>query len=158
MDDNGKYIRLFGMLFFSFVGFIVALVLIMLGLRLFFGVLSYVPWFNNLYILFIVCVPAILFITVYLIYYKRTKQLSSMGVKVFSYIVFFAALAAWAIFWVLDLIKFFKYNYNAISDYYTFNLAFLASNVLAIFLVGIVQAFNSKKEISWIERNQLNKN
>ena len=154
MDDNGKYLRLFGTLFFTFIGVIVSLLLIMLGLRLLFGILDYIPWFSLMFTLFVVCVPAILFITVYVIYIKHTKAHPSTPVKVFSYTVFTAALAAWLFFWVKDIMVFFKHYYNGISEYNCYNLAFLSANVFAIFFVGIVQALTVKKEVNWMDRER----
>lgn len=154
MNDNGKYLRLFGTLFFTFIGFIVALVLIMLGLRLLFGVLNYIPWFSVMFTLSIVCMPAVLFLTVYGIYFKQTKGHFSAAVRYFSYTVFTIAVAAWLYFWVQDFIIFFTHHYNGISEYNCYNLAFLSANIFAIFFVGIVQALKAKKEIPWMERER----
>lgn len=154
MEDNGKLFRLFGTLFFTFLGFLLALFLIMVGLRLIFGVLDYMPWFSVMFTLFVVCVPAVLFLTVYFIYFKQTGGHFSKSVRVFSYIVFTVAVAAWLYFWAKDLIIFFKYHYNGISEYNCYNLAFLSANIFAIFFVGIVQALKAKKEIPWMERER----
>ena len=154
MEDNGKLFRLFATLFFAFVGFIIILALIMISLRLIFGVLDYMPWFSVLFTLFIVCVPAILFLTVYLIYFKQTRRHFSKPVRIFSYMVFVVAIAAWLYFWVQDIIIFFKYHYNGISEYNCYNLAFLSANIFAIFFVGIVQALKAKKEIPWMDRER----
>ena len=154
MEDNGKYLRLFGTLFFTFIGFIVALFLIMFGLKVLFGVLNYIPWFSAMFTLLIVCVPSVLFITVYLIYFKQTKTHFSSAVRYFSYSVFTIAIASWLYFWVLDFIIFFKMHYNGISEYNCYNLAFLSANVFAIFFVGIVQALKAKKEVSWMDRER----
>ena len=154
MDDNGKYIRLFGTLFFTFIGFILTLFLIMFGLKVLFGVLNTIPWFSAMFTLLIVCVPAVLFITVYLIYFKQTKTHFSAAVRYFSYAVFTIAITSWLYFWVLDFIIFFKMHYNGISEYNCYNLAFLSANVFAIFFVGIVQALKAKKEVNWMDRER----
>ncbi len=154
MTDTDKYIRLFGSIFFMFCGFILALGLLILGLRTIFGVLDYMPWFSVMFTLFIICVPAVLFITVYIIYIKHTKPHTSKPAKVFSYIIFTIALAAWFYFWILDFIIFFKQHYTSIDKYHCYNLAFLSANVFTIFLVGIVQALSTKKEIGWMEKSR----
>jgi hypothetical protein len=154
MTDTDKYIRLFGTIFFTFIGFIVALGLLILGLRTIFGVLDYMPWFSVMFTLFIICVPAVLFITVYIIYVKHTKPHPSKAAKIFSYIIFTIALGAWLYFWVLDIIIFFKHHYTSIGEYHCYNLAFLAANVFIIFLVGIVQALSTKKEVDWMEKSK----
>jgi hypothetical protein len=152
MNDTDKYIRLFGIILLTFVGFIVALALLILGLRSFFGMLDYMPWFSVLFTLIIICTPAVLFITVYFIYVRHTKPHPSKAAKIFSYIIFAIALGAWFYFWVLDFIIFFKHHYNNIDAYHCYNLAFLSANVFFIFLVGIVQALSTKKEVDWMEK------
>jgi chromate transport protein ChrA len=154
MKDDGKYIRLFGTIFFSFMAFIAAFALLMIGLKYTFRILDHIPWFSLMFTLFIICVPAVLFITVYLIYIQHTKPHTSKAAKIFSYIIFAIALAAWAYYWFLDFIIFFKHHYSSIGEYNCYNLAFLAGNVGIIFLVGIVQALSTKKELGWMERNQ----
>jgi hypothetical protein len=155
MKEEGKYIRLFGTIFFSFLGFIAAFALLMVALKYTFRMLDHIPWFSLLFTLFIVCVPAVLFISVYLIYIQHTKPHPSKPARIFSYIIFTISLAAWAYYWFLDIVLFFKHHYNSIGEYNCFNLAFLASNVGIIFLVGIVQALSSNKEVGWMEKSRL---
>jgi chromate transport protein ChrA len=154
MKEDGKYIRLFGTIFFSFIGFIAAFALLMVGLKYTFRILDHIPWFSLMFTLFIICVPAVLFITVYLIYIQHTKPHTSKSAKIFSYIIFAIALAAWIYYWFLDFIIFFKHHYSSIGEYHCYNLAFLAGNVGILFLVGIVQALSTKKELGWMEKNQ----
>jgi hypothetical protein len=152
MTDTDKYIRLFGIILLTFVSFIIALGLVIVSLRSIFGMLDYMPWFSVLFTLIIICTPAVLFITVYLIYVKHTKPHPSKAAKIFSYFIFAVALGAWLYFWVLDFIIFFKHHYNNIDAYHCYNLAFLSANVFFIFLVGIVQALSTKKEADWMEK------
>lgn len=155
-DTFAKYIRLFGVIFFSVLGFIIFLVLLLLGFKFFFGLLSYIPWFVYVYMLFIITVPSALFITVYLIYFKRTTTHASKAVRYFSYFVFTAALIAWVIYFVLDVRIFFTHSYNDIAHYNTYNLLFLSLNVGMLFLVGIIQALSTAKEVDWMDRNKQN--
>ncbi len=153
MEDRfAKYLRLFGSIFFSFIGFIVGIILVMLCFRVFFGLLSYVPWITYVYMIFIILFPAALFIPVYVVYFKRTASHPSTVVRFISYIIFSAAIAAWLIFVVMDAIIFFKHAYNAIGMYHSYNMIFLALNVACIFLVGVMQALSSEKEKDWMER------
>ncbi|HPH84593.1 MAG TPA: hypothetical protein PLC48_04005 [Ferruginibacter sp.] len=155
MDDQfGKYIRLFGTLFFTLIGFILSLLLLMLGLRLFFGLLSYIPWFTYIYMIFIIMVPAALFISVFIVYMRRTAFHPSRIIRYISYTLFSIALIAWAVFLFLDLKTFFTHAYVEIGKYYSYNMPFLASNVACIFLVGVMQAFTTAKEKDWMERAQ----
>ena len=123
MEDNGKYLRLFGTLFFVFIGFIATLFIVMYGLKLMFGVLDAIPWFSAMFTLFVICVPAVLFLTVYFIYFKQTKTHFSKAVRFFSYAVFTLACASWLYNWVLDFIIFFTKHYNSIAEYNCYNLA-----------------------------------
>ena len=154
MQDDGKYIRLFGTLFFTFIGFIVAMILVLLGLRVFFGLLSFVPGITTAFTLFIISVPAALFISVYLIYIRRTKQHPSAGARIFSFMLLAIALAAWAFCFVSDLITFFKHYYTSIAEYYSYDMIFLVSNVVCLFIIAMVQALAVKKETDWMERKR----
>lgn len=153
--DFGKYLRLFGNLFFLFIGFIVSLILLFLGIRLFFGVLSYVPMVSYVYTIFILTVPAALFISAYIIYLKRTPGHPSKPIRLISYFIFIMALITWAVVYVLDMIDFFKFGRTDIGAYKSFNMFFLFGNVVCFFLIGIIQAFTTSKEIDWRERNNL---
>lgn len=154
MDDNGKYLRLFGTMFLMFIGFILTIIIILLALKFFFGLLSYIPGVVHLFTLFIICVPAALFITVYLIFFRRTRSHPSAPVRIVSYILFTIALAAWAFFFVKDIILFFKHLYTTVGEYVSYDLFFLSGNVFLIFLVGIIQALTVKKELDWLERKR----
>ena len=53
-DQYGKYVRLAGTLFFTFIGFVIVAILVLLGLRFFFGLLSYIPGVTYAFTLFII--------------------------------------------------------------------------------------------------------
>ncbi|MFT3908224.1 MAG: hypothetical protein QM737_02265 [Ferruginibacter sp.] len=153
MDDTfGKYLRLFGTLFFTFIGFVTALVLLLVGLKFFFGLVDQMSFVVYLYMVLILMFPACLFISVYIIYFRRTKKHPSKPVRIISYIIFIVALGCWVYFFIKDLLLFFKYFYRNIDQYNTYNLLFLFLNVACIFLVGIIQALSTEKEKDWRER------
>jgi hypothetical protein len=153
MEDRfGKYLRLFGSILFLLLGFLVSVILILVLLRVIFGLMSYIPLITYAYMIFILLVPSLLFITCYIIYFKRTKSHPKVVVRWISYVVFAAALAAWCIFLVKDAIIFYKHAYNAIGMYYSYNMIFLSLNVAAFFLVGVLQALSMEKEVDWMER------
>jgi hypothetical protein len=155
MDDQfGKYLRLFGSLFFLVIGFVFALILLLIGVRLLFGLMSYIPWFTYVYIIFILLIPAALFITAYLIYFKRTAKHPNKIVKWISYFLFSAALVAWVIFLIMDIGIFYKHVYTSIGMYYSYDMIFLIANVACFFLVGVMQAFTTTKEADWMERDR----
>ena len=150
----GKYIRLFGSIFFLVLGVITTLVLFLLGMKLLFGLLQYVPWTLYIYILFIILVPPTLFITVYLIYFRRTRSHPSRAVRWISWFLFIVALGMWLVFLVMDMITFFKTGSSSIGLYYAYDMIFLASNVACIFLVGVIQALTTEKEKDWMDRDK----
>ncbi|MEI2750179.1 MAG: hypothetical protein V9E88_15640 [Ferruginibacter sp.] len=153
-DQQGKYLRLFGTMFFVFIGFIVSILLVLTGLRFFFGLFKFIPWFTYIYIVFILLVPSALFISVYLIYFKRSKFHPSKSVRIISNVFFITALACWAFCLGRDMITFFQKGYTDIGRYFSYNMIFLVANVAGIFLIGVLQALTTAKEKDWMERNQ----
>ena len=153
-DRHGNYIRLFGTLFFTFIGFIVAILLTVLVMRGVFGLLNFIPGLVNIFTLFIISVPAALFISVYIIFLRRTGTHPSAPARVISYILLGTALMAWVYFFIKDLVIYFKHYYTAVGEYMSYNMYFLAGNVFCIFLVGIIQALTVKKEPDWMDRKR----
>lgn len=147
-----KYLRLFGNIFLLFLGFIVAFVVIIVGFRLLFGLLSFIPWLRVIYMLFILLMPVCIFGTAFIVFFKRTFTHNSKPVKIISYIIFTAVLVSWIIFTIYDLVTFFKFQYSSIDKYYTYNLLFLSLNIFCLFGVGVMQALSTPKEVDWMER------
>ncbi len=156
MEDNfGKYLRLFGSIFFLALGSLIALILVLLGIRLLFGLMSYIPWITYIYTLFILLIPATLFVAIFIIYFKRTFSHPNKVARFISYFLFSAALIAWAIYLFSDIMIFYKHAYTSIGMYHSYDMIFLASNVACIFIVGVIQAFTTAKEKDWMERRSL---
>ncbi|MEP7164053.1 MAG: hypothetical protein ABI741_05120 [Ferruginibacter sp.] len=154
MEDRlGKYIRLFGSIFFSVIGFIIAFILVLLGIKFLFGLMSYIPWFTYVYISFIILVPSALFITAFIIYFKRTATHANKVVRWLSYFLFSVALVAWMVTLFLDIRIFYKHAYDSIGMYNSYDMIFLAANVASLFLVGVMQAFTTVKEKDWMEKS-----
>jgi hypothetical protein len=153
-DQFGKYLRLFGTIFFSVIGFIIAFVLLMLGVKLLFGLMSYLPWFTYMYMIIIVLVPAALFISCFIIYFKRTISHPNKPIRYISYAIFTVALISWGIVLVADLSIFIKHAYGTIGMYYSYDMIFLSANVATFFIVGIMQAFTTPKEKDWLEKHR----
>lgn len=147
-----KYLRLFGNIFFLFLGFVVAFVLVIVAFRLLFGLLSFIPWLRVIYMMFILLMPVSIFGTAYLVFFKRTAMHNSKSVKIISYIIFTAILLAWLFFTGYDMITFYKFQYSSIDKYYTYNLLFLSFNIFCLFGVGILQALSTPKEVDWMQR------
>ena len=153
-DRYSKYFQLSFNLFFTLLGFILSLLLLMLGLKFIFGLLDKIPWFVFMYMMFIIMIPAALFITIFIIYFKRTTRHPSAVVRGISYSIFTVALLFWGAAFIWDMIEFFKKGSREISNYYSYNIFLLAASVAAIFLVGILQAFTTEKEKDWMEKRK----
>lgn len=155
MEDRfSKYTRLFITLIFTMLGMLVAFIILLLIIRLFFGLVDYIPWASYIYILFIVSFPMMLFTSVYLIYFRQTKNHVSAPVRYISYTVFTIALAFWVYFFVKDMFIFAKHAYTDVDKYNSYEMIFLAANVAAIFLVGVMQAFSAPREKDWMEKRK----
>ena len=138
----------------SFIGFFVALFLVMFALRFFFGILDKMSWVSLFYMLLIVIFPALVFVTAFVIFFLRTRRHPSKIVRIISNIIFAAILISWLIYLGIDLKTFFSGRYNSISYYATYNLLFLTINVGTIFIVGIIQALTSEKEQDWTQKHR----
>lgn len=153
-DDPGKLIRLFGMLFLAVVGFLVAFILLFLGIRLLFGLVNELPWISYVYILFILSVPAAIFITAFTVFCSRTRSHPSRPVRIISFVLFVVFLCAWVVFYIMDIVTFFRTAQTQIVDYNSWDLIFLTANVACLFIVGVIQALSSAKEEDWLVRNK----
>lgn len=153
MEDRfGKYLRLFGSIFFLGIGIILAFILVLLGIKLLFGLMSYIPWVTYVYTIFIILVPSALFIPAYIIYIKRTAAHPNKIIRWVSYFLFSVALVTWVVFLSLDIVIFYKHAYASIGMYHSYDMIFLIANVACFFLTGVMQAFTTKKEVDWMER------
>jgi hypothetical protein len=97
--------------------------------------------------------PAV-FMTVYYIFFRRTKKHPVAAVKIISQILFVAGFLISVAVLVLDMISFFTKFSPDIGKYYGFSLAYMAGNVAMLFLIAIVQAFTTKKEVDWMDRKR----
>jgi CBS domain containing-hemolysin-like protein len=153
-DKFAKYLQLSNRLIITLVCFVAAVLLLLFGLRLVFGLLDSIPWFKYLFSLFIIMVPALVLITVFLIYFSRTKQHSVAWVRYLSWGLFVAALLVWGYFLVADFITFFQTTSQDIGNYHSYSRWFLAGSVALIFIVGIIQALSTEKEKDWLEKRR----
>ena len=148
----GKYIQLFITIFFSIVTGLISIVLFLLLFRLVFGLLTYMPWISFGYMLMILLFPAVLFITVYVIYFRRTGNHPLIWVRTISRSLFVIAILAWLIFLILDLQHFFKTGKQEIAKYLSYNLLFLYLNIVLIIFSGVIQALTMPAEKDWLEK------
>lgn len=150
-DTAAKYLKLFWAIFFSFLGFLGVLALLLVILRFFTGLLDKIPGTAYVFTFFIIAMPAAFFISVFLIYRRRTKNHPSAGARIASYILFAAALGAWFFFFVKDMMLFFTKFYAQVGQYMSYDIFLLGGSILCIFLVGIIQALALPKKKHWLE-------
>ncbi len=97
--------------------------------------------------------PAV-FMTVYYIFFKRTKRHPAKAVKIISQVIFVAGFLTSLVVLVFDMIAFFTKFKTDITGYHGLGLTYLAGNVAVLFLIAIVQAFTTKKEVDWMDRKR----
>lgn len=154
MEDRfTKYSKLYILIFLMFLSVPVILGLI---IAMFYGVSRLVSS-NVVDIVFglgVVAMAPALFSAVYVIFFKRTGRHPVPAVRIISKILFVAATALSILVLVLDMVSFFsKFNVD-IDKYHSFSLVYMAGNVALLFLIAIVQAFSTNKEVDWMERNR----
>lgn len=152
MEDRFlKYSKLYILIFLLFLAVPVILGLLV---AVFYGI-SKVVSSNAADLIFglgtITMLPAI-FSSVYVIFFKRTKQHPSAIVRILSNTFFVLGIICSVIVLIIDIIAFFNKYEIDISAYRCFSLAYLAGNVGMIFLIGIIQAFTTPKEVDWMDR------
>jgi len=154
MEDRFiKYSKLYILIFLMFLSVPVILGLI---ITLFYGFSKLISS-SVADIIFGLCMvslaPAILS-AVYVIFFKRTKNHPVPAVRFISRGVFVVGIAISAAVLVRDMIAFFtRFNID-IDGYYGLGLGYLATNVGVLFLIAIIQAFTTNKEVDWMDRNR----
>ncbi|MBK8608682.1 MAG: hypothetical protein IPL84_01665 [Chitinophagaceae bacterium] len=154
MDDRfTKYSKLYLLIFLMFLSVPVVLAIIIAA---FYGISKLVSSsiVDIIFGLGIVTLAPALFSTVYVIFFKRTKTHPVAAVRAISKTVFVVGIAVSVVVLVIDMIAFFtKFNID-IAGYRSFSLAYMAGNVALLFLIAIIQAFTTKKEVDWMDRRQ----
>jgi len=152
-DKLSRFIKLFGLLLMSFILVIIFLVLIMLGLRLFFDQVGNMPWMTWAYRMLILSLPAAIMTTAYVIFMKRIGGHPARYVRWISYLLIGAA-AVWMLFaFTMDVISFVQKPVNTISTFLSYDKYFLAGHVSLLFFTGVLQALTTEKEKDWMERS-----
>jgi hypothetical protein len=99
--------------------------------------------------LIVIGIPTIIFTTAYIIFFRRTKTHPSKIVQYISYTLFIAALVYCGVglFWSIK-------DYFLLKRSATFTLPYLAGNIALLFIIAILQALTTEKEVDWRERNK----
>jgi hypothetical protein len=152
MEDRFlKYSKLYILIFLLFLALPVILGLLVVT---FYGVSKLVSS-NVVDVIFglgVITLAPALFSSVYVIFFKRTKLHPVAVIRIISRVLFVIGIICSISILVIDMITFFRKFEIDISAYHCFSLAYLAGNVGGIFLVGIIQAFTTPKEVDWMDR------
>jgi hypothetical protein len=154
MDDRfTKYSKLYFLVFILFLSIPVA---IALAVGVFYGFAKLVssrPG-DMVFELLVISIPPAIFAAAYYIFSKRTKMHPSAVVRVISQVLFILGIGCSITVLVLTTIDFFKARHHAVTDYTSYTLAFMAGNIALLFLIAIMQAFTTKKEVDWMEKRK----
>jgi len=154
MEDRFlKYSKLYALIFLLFLS-----VPVLIGLLIFagWGVSKTVSsaWADVLFGLGIVAMPSALFLTVYLIFFRRTRAHPETGVRYLSF-VFFALGAVFSIYaLVSDLLVFFRSYSIDIGSYTSYSLLYMAGNIASLFFIALLQALTTRKEADWFDKHR----
>ncbi len=154
MEDRFiKYSKLYALIFLLFLS---VPVLLGLAIAAFYGISKLVSSTiaDIVFGLGVVSLAPAVFMTVYYIFFKRTKKHPAQAVKIISYILFIIGFVTSLVVLVLDMISFFTRFNTDITGYHGLSLTYLAGNVGALFLIAIVQAFTTNKEVDWMDRKR----
>ena len=147
-----RFIQLLALIGSVFIGTLVAVFLLLLLFRVMMAALDQIPWLTYMYMGVMLCVPPVLFCTVFYIFFKRTDSHPSKPVRLFSKSIFLLAIAYWVILLGIDLVFFMKNGYGELGKYETYNLIPLFSTVALIFFMGVLQALTTEKEKDWMDK------
>ncbi len=154
MEDRFvKYSKLYALIFLLFLSIPVLLGILIAA---FYGVSRLVSssYIDIAFGLSVITLPPALFSAVCVIFFRRTKKHPVGWVRVFSKLLFVAAIAISAYVLVIDMISFFtKFNID-IDAYQCYSLPYMAGNIAGLFLIAIIQAFTTSKEIDWMDRKR----
>ena len=152
-DRFVKYSKLYALIFLMFLS-----VPVMLGLIVaaFYGISKLVSSSiaDITFGLGVVTLAPALFSAVYVIFFKRTKKHPVAAVRIISKILFVAGILISLVVLVIDMISFFTKFNTDITGYHGLSLTYLAGNVAVLFLIAIVQALTTKKEVDWMDRSK----
>ena len=158
MEDRfAKYSKLYFLIFLLFLSIPVIFGSVM---ALLYGVSKLVSSkpVDILFELVVISIPPAVFATVYYIFIKRTKNHPSAIVKVISQLFFIIGFGCSIVLLAMDILDYFNKGIHDITSYKSFSLLFLAGNIAAFFLIAILQAFTTKKEVDWMEKRKRKEN
>lgn len=154
MEDRFvKYSKLYALIFLLFLSVPVLLGLVVV---LFYGISRLISssYVDIAFGLCVISMTPALFSTAYLIFLKRTKTHPARWVRSLSILLFIVGISVSGLVLVVDMISFFRQFKTDIAAYRSFSLVYTAGNVGALFLIAIIQALTTSKEVDWMDRNK----
>ena len=154
MEDRfTKYSKLYILIFLMFLSVPVLLGLVVAA---FYGVSKIVSSTvtDIIFGLGIVSLTPAIFLSVYYIFFKRTKHHPVAAVRIISKIIFAIGFITSLAVLVYDMLAFFTKYSTDIASYLGYRLSFLAGNVSILFILAIVQALTTNKEVDWMDRKR----
>lgn len=154
MEDRFiKYSKLYALIFLLFL-----CVPVLLGLLIaaFYGISKIVSSTvaDITFGLGVVTLAPAVFMSVYFIFFKRTKNHPVAVVRIISKILFVAGFLISLAVLVYDMRSFFTKYSTDIAGYLGFSLTYMAGNVAILFLIAIMQALTTSKEVDWMDRKR----
>lgn len=149
-SDPNKGISLSFTLMLAVLGFLGVLVAFFFLMRLIFGLMNFMPWLDYVFAVLTVCVPAVVFIVAYSIFFVRSKKYIIKSISYISMFILAALTAGWCYILVHDLIHFFETEKVTIQTYLSYSKIVLTVSVATIFILGLVQALALPKEDDWM--------
>jgi hypothetical protein len=154
MEDRFvKYSKLYALIFLLFLCIPVLLGLVIAA---FYGISKLVSSAvaDITFGLGVVSLGPALFMSVYFIFFKRTRNHPAQAIKIVSQILFVAGFVISLVVLIYDMVSFFTRFKTDITGYLGLSLTFMAGNIAMLFLIAIIQAFTTKKEVDWMERHR----
>ena len=154
MEDRFiKYSKLYALIFLLFLSVPVILGLVIVA---FYGISKLVSssYIDITFGLGVVTMAPALFSAVYVIFLKRTKKHPVTWVRIMSSTLFIIGIAISLFVLVIDMISFFTKFKIDIDAYESYSLVYMSGNVSMLFLIAIIQAFTSSKEVDWMDRHK----
>ncbi len=152
-DKFTRYTKLYILIFLLFLSIPVIFALIIGTFYGFSKIVSSAP-VDIVFELFIITIPPAIFSSAYIIFFRRTRLHPVKAIRIISMALFLVGLICCLIVLVMDMVSFFKYRGLDVNDFKCFGVLFLASNIGALFLIAILQAFTTNKEQDWLEKRR----
>lgn len=152
-DKFTRYTKLYILIFLMFLSIPVIFALVIGTLYGFSKIVSSAP-VDIIFELFIITIPSAIFSTAYIIFFRRTRKHPVKAIRIISMTLFVIGLICCLTVLVMDMVSFFRHRGLDVNDFESYTTLFLAGNIGGLFLIAILQAFTTKKEKDWMEKNR----